>query len=96
MGHLALLPASNASISGLAAPPGTSAGVIPGPGKPGTLPDCRQKLASYMGADPENLVYIPNATFGVNLIARSLDFKPGDELLTSNHKYGALIISGLS
>ncbi len=49
----------------------------------------RQKLASFMGADPENLVYIPNATFGVNVIARSLDFKPGDELLTSNHEYGA-------
>ena len=49
----------------------------------------RKELASYLNTDPDNLVYVPNATFGVNVIARSLDFQPGDELLTTNHEYGA-------
>jgi isopenicillin-N epimerase len=49
----------------------------------------RQGLASYLGADPLNLVFIPNATFGVNIVGRSLDFQPGDQVLTTNHEYGA-------
>ena len=49
----------------------------------------RQKLSVYLVVDPANLVFVPNATFGVNVVARSLDFQPGDEILTSNQEYGA-------
>jgi len=49
----------------------------------------RKHLAAFLGAGQNNLVFIPNATFGVNIIARTLAFQEGDEVLTSNHEYGA-------
>jgi isopenicillin-N epimerase len=49
----------------------------------------RQALGEYLNADADDLVYIPNATHGVNIIARSLKLVPGDEILTTNHEYGA-------
>jgi isopenicillin-N epimerase len=46
-------------------------------------------LGEYLDADTDDLVYIPNATHGVNIIAHSLHLKPGDEILTTDHEYGA-------
>jgi isopenicillin-N epimerase len=53
------------------------------------LKQARQSLGEYLNAAADDLVYIPNATFGVNIIARSLKLEPGDEILTTNHEYGA-------
>jgi len=53
------------------------------------LEQARQVLASRLNAGPNDLVYIPNATFGVNLVARSLNLQPRDEILTTNQEYGA-------
>jgi isopenicillin-N epimerase len=53
------------------------------------LKKARQILGDYLSANADDLVYIPNATFGVNIIARSLQLKPGDEILTTDHEYGA-------
>jgi len=50
----------------------------------------RSSLARYVGADPTDLIYVANATTGVNVIARSLDLGPDDEVLTTNHEYGAV------
>jgi isopenicillin-N epimerase len=55
----------------------------------GLLKESRQVLGAYLNADVEDLVYIPNATHGVNIIAHSLQLKPGDEILTTDHEYGA-------
>jgi isopenicillin-N epimerase len=55
----------------------------------GLLYESRRALGVYLNADAEDLVYIPNATHGVNIIARSLNLKAGDEILTSDHEYGA-------
>ncbi len=53
------------------------------------LATARQALGSYLNAHPDDLVYVPNATFGVNVIARSLNLGPEDEVLTTDHEYGA-------
>jgi isopenicillin-N epimerase len=49
----------------------------------------RQILANYLNCSSDDLVYVTNATHGVNIIARSLDLQEGDEILASNHEYGA-------
>lgn len=49
----------------------------------------RVALGNYLNADADDLVYIPNATHGVNIIARALRLEDGDEILTTDHEYGA-------
>ena len=57
-------------------------------GFPQAIADVRERLAAYVGADSSNLVLVPNATTGVNAVARSLDLKPGDEIVSTTHEYG--------
>ena len=54
------------------------------------MAEARASLAAYLGADPDDIVYVSNATTGLNIVARSLRLSPGDEVLTTNHEYGAL------
>jgi isopenicillin-N epimerase len=54
------------------------------------LQHSREILASYLSVDCDDIVYVPNATHGINIVARSLDLHPGDEVLTTDHEYGAM------
>ncbi len=56
----------------------------------GLMRTARAALADYVGTGENNLVYVTNVTVGLNIVARSLELGPGDEVLTTDHEYGAL------
>jgi isopenicillin-N epimerase len=49
----------------------------------------REALCEVVDCDPQDLVFVRNATEGVNTVLRSLQFAPCDELLTIDHEYNA-------
>lgn len=55
----------------------------------GLLDEARAELGKFLGAPANDLAWVPNATTAVNAVLRSLDFEPGDELLTTDHEYNA-------
>ena len=53
------------------------------------LRQAREALAAFVGASADDLIFVPNATTGVNIVAASLPLAPGDEVLATDHEYGA-------
>ncbi len=54
------------------------------------LQSARSHLAAHLNVQPNDLTFVVNATSGLNVIARSLPLRPGDEILTTDLEYGAL------
>ncbi|NWF65131.1 MAG: aminotransferase class V-fold PLP-dependent enzyme [Chloroflexi bacterium] len=50
----------------------------------------REALAQYLGASANHVVYTQNVTIALNIVARSLKLGAGDEVLATDHEYGAL------
>ncbi|MBK7453231.1 MAG: aminotransferase class V-fold PLP-dependent enzyme [Anaerolineales bacterium] len=56
----------------------------------GLMAESRAALGEYLGSHADNLVYTQNVTVSMNIVARSLDLGAGDEVLASDHEYGAM------
>ena len=54
------------------------------------MTNVREALSKKINCNVNNLVPVVNATTGLNAIIKSLHFKKGDEVIISNHEYGAL------
>ncbi len=50
----------------------------------------KERLAKYIGCNANDFFFTPNPTFAINTIMRSLNLEEGDEILTTNHEYGAM------
>lgn len=48
-------------------------------------------LADLVGTSPKNMTFVDNATFGMNVVARSIPLSRGDEILLTDHEYGAVM-----
>jgi len=59
---------------------------------PELIEDARRRLASHVGAEPQNLVFVPNASTALNAAIRSLALEPGDEVLIGDAEYGGMRI----
>src|SRR2546421_11126101 len=57
---------------------------------PGALRGAAADLGRFTGAHGEDLAFVENATSAINAVLRSLDFKPGDEILINSQSYGAV------
>ena len=55
------------------------------------LDEVRHELGIFLNADPDGLAFVPNATSGVATVLASRRFRPGDELVASDHEYNATL-----
>ncbi|MBL7901925.1 MAG: aminotransferase class V-fold PLP-dependent enzyme [Bacteroidia bacterium] len=56
---------------------------------PQQLEVSRKALADYVGCEASNLLFVPNPTYGLNIVIKNLNLQPGDEVLSTDLEYGA-------
>ncbi|HEY5495945.1 MAG TPA: aminotransferase class V-fold PLP-dependent enzyme [Candidatus Limnocylindrales bacterium] len=55
------------------------------------LAAARAAVGAFVGADPDDLAFVPNATAGIATVLGSFGIGPGDELLATDHEYNAAL-----
>lgn len=54
------------------------------------LKDAKKSLAEFIHCREKDFFFIPNPTVAINTVMRSLNLQLGDEILATNHEYGAM------
>lgn len=54
------------------------------------LETSKKMLSDYINCNPKDLIFVPNPTMAMNIIIKNLVLKQGDEVLSTNHEYGAI------
>ena len=54
------------------------------------LEESRDALSKYVNCNKDDIIFTPNPSTALNTVIKSLDLKKDDEILTTNHEYGAL------
>ena len=63
------------------------------PGLADRIVHTRRHLADFLGADPDGSALMPNTTSAVSLVLQSVRLTSGDEVLLTDHGYGANAIA---
>lgn len=56
----------------------------------GHCTEARSRLGKFVGCDPADLLLVDNATVAMNLVAGGFTLRPDDEVLLTDHEYGAV------
>lgn len=58
---------------------------------PELLDESLQAVAAFVNSERDNLAFVPNATVAMNAVANNIELNPGDEVLLTDHEYGAVV-----
>jgi selenocysteine lyase/cysteine desulfurase len=53
--------------------------------------ETRQRIAAMIGAEADEIAFTRNATDGINLVLAGIDWKPGDEVITTAQEHEAMM-----
>ena len=56
----------------------------------GLLDHAALRLSEFVGCAADDLVFVPNSTSGMNIVERNVRLEAGDEVLLTDHEYGAV------
>ncbi|WP_326726944.1 aminotransferase class V-fold PLP-dependent enzyme [Streptomyces phaeochromogenes] len=64
------------------------------PALPQKIADARVDLAAFLGATPDDLALVPNASAGVSVVLNALPRRRGGAIVVTDHGYGAVTMGG--